>query len=438
MSNNQKREEFLDIPTSLRTVRVFYPYVVRHPLFERLNDITQLSFVDKVYRGGKHSRYEHSVFVYHFTHELLYGCGDLEKRCNKYLSQNEARSLEIASLLHDIGHPPFSHAIEFVLESLTNKTHHERAEEMILKSQKKDKNGLTLRECISKYGVDPKLVVDIVTKRNSLSKIISHNSIGTDKLAYTLLDAHHTSLDFRTQPFILDLLPYYFFDGKTFGIITPHYERVYKNISDLQRTYQNMYIFLYFDEEVRQCERMFERSLEEMIKTNEIDKEKVWELDEVDIKFLMKNSRNDFVKELNRRLLEKDLYTSSILIKEDSYAKNSQKEVGVPSEEFHRMMNFYTNPLNLSKLEEKVCEKVGLPLSKKYKVMCMTKLIPSRVIPEDVTLFNEKGKPIDTFFNRFPEIKKEFKENAIRNSALVLYTDEDVSLNLKDVKDLLK
>ena len=437
MNNKQLREEFLDIPTSLRTVRVFYPYIVRHPLFERLNDITQLSFVDKVYRGGKHSRFEHSVFVYHFTHELLYGCGGLERRCHEYLSQNEARSLEIASLLHDIGHPPFSHAIEFVLESLTNKTHHERAEEIILKSQKKDKKGRTLRDCILSYGVNPELIVDIVTKRNSLSKIISHNSIGTDKLAYTLLDAHHTSLDFRTQPFVLDLLPYYFFDGKTLGIIKPRYERVYKNISDLQRTYQNMYIYLYFDEEVRQCERMFERSLEEMIKTNEIEKEKVWELDEVDIKYLMKNSQNDFVKELNRRLLEKDLYTSSIIVKEKPYIK-SQNEIGLSTEEFNKVMNFYTNPLNLSKLEEKICEKVDLPLSKKYKVMCMAKLIPSRVIPEDVALFDEKGKLIDTFFDRYPEIKKEFEENARSNSALVLYTDEDVTLNKKDVEDLLK
>lgn len=435
MYNKQVKEK-LDIPTSLRTVRVLYPSIVRHPLFERLNDITQLSFVDKVYRGGKHSRFEHSIFVYHFTHELLYGSGDLARRCHDYLSKDEAVSLEIASLLHDIGHPPFSHAMEFLLENLTGKTHHTRAEEIIMKSEKRDKKGRTLRECISEYGVDPKQVLEIIIKRSPISKIISHNSIGTDKLAYTLLDSHHTSLDFRTQPYILDILPYYFFDGKTLGIM-PSYERIYKNIGDLQRSYQNMYIYLYFDEEVRECERMFQRAIEEMIKTGEIDKQSAWELDETDIKYLMKNSKNDFVRELNRRIIEKELYTPMVIIKEESCVKSSN-EVGLPAEEFNAIINYYENPLNLSKLEESICEKVGIPLSQKYKVMCMIKLTPSRIIPEDVPLFNENGRVVDTFFNIYPSIKRELEETARHNSTFIFYADEDISSKLKDIKTLLR
>jgi HD superfamily phosphohydrolase len=59
------------VNTSLRKVDCTqYESIIRHPLFTRLNEVSQLSFVDKVYRGAKHSRFDHSVFVFHFADEI--------------------------------------------------------------------------------------------------------------------------------------------------------------------------------------------------------------------------------------------------------------------------------------------------------------------------------------------------------------------------------
>ena len=93
--------------------------------FQRLRRIRQLGFSDLVFPGATHSRFAHSIGVYHVARQLV----DVVER--RQLEQDEqpdkerARVVLLAALLHDIGHGPFSHVFEEVATDLKLPGRHE-------------------------------------------------------------------------------------------------------------------------------------------------------------------------------------------------------------------------------------------------------------------------------------------------------------------------
>lgn len=92
------------------------------PEFGRLRRIRQLGFSDLVYPGATHSRFAHSIGVYHIARQLI----EIIRRRQGCLDQNRARVVLLAALLHDIGHGPFSHAFESVAEAVGLPKRHEQ------------------------------------------------------------------------------------------------------------------------------------------------------------------------------------------------------------------------------------------------------------------------------------------------------------------------
>ena len=92
------------------------------PELGRLRRIRQLGFSDLVYPGATHSRFAHSVGVYHTARQLI----EIIRRRQGCLDQNRARVVLLAALLHDIGHGPFSHAFESVAEAVGLPKRHEQ------------------------------------------------------------------------------------------------------------------------------------------------------------------------------------------------------------------------------------------------------------------------------------------------------------------------
>jgi len=78
--------------------------------FLRLERIQQLGFVSRVWPGAKHARFEHSLGVLHLARLAL---AHLRATAGgSWITDEDARTLAAAALLHDVGHDPFSHAIE--------------------------------------------------------------------------------------------------------------------------------------------------------------------------------------------------------------------------------------------------------------------------------------------------------------------------------------
>ena len=76
--------------------------------------IRQLGFSDMVYPGATHSRFAHSIGVYHTARHLI----EIIRRRQGSLDEQRARIVLLAALLHDIGHGPFSHVFEHVINDL--------------------------------------------------------------------------------------------------------------------------------------------------------------------------------------------------------------------------------------------------------------------------------------------------------------------------------
>src|SRR5947199_10249749 len=85
--------------------------VISHPYFQRLRRIHQMAFAELVYPGAVHSRLHHALGAYHLM------CSALSELKSKgiEITAEEEQGARIAILLHDIGHGPYSHALENIL-----------------------------------------------------------------------------------------------------------------------------------------------------------------------------------------------------------------------------------------------------------------------------------------------------------------------------------
>ncbi len=102
---------FINIPYDL----VFD--LIEHPYFQRLRRIKQLALADYVYPGAVHTRFHHALGAMHLTTQAI----ETLKNKGVEITEDEAQGVTVAILLHDIGHGPFSHALEHSLIDL----HHE-------------------------------------------------------------------------------------------------------------------------------------------------------------------------------------------------------------------------------------------------------------------------------------------------------------------------
>lgn len=93
--------------------------IISHPWFQRLRRINQMAMSYLVYPGAVHSRLHHALGAYHLMHNALY---ELRTKGIE-ITEMEEQAAKIAILLHDIGHGPFSHALESLLvEDLEHET----------------------------------------------------------------------------------------------------------------------------------------------------------------------------------------------------------------------------------------------------------------------------------------------------------------------------
>ena len=99
--------------------------IISHPWYQRLRRIHQMAFASLVYPGAVHTRLHHSLGAYH-----LMGLALNELRGKDVdITPEEEQGAKIAILLHDIGHGPFSHALE---KKLIRGVHHEDISTLIL------------------------------------------------------------------------------------------------------------------------------------------------------------------------------------------------------------------------------------------------------------------------------------------------------------------
>ena len=99
--------------------------IIAHPYYQRLRRIHQMAMAHLVYPGAVHTRLHHSLGAYHLMGNAIY---ELRSK-GVDITTEEEQGAKIAILLHDVGHGPFSHALEQVL---VEDMHHERISLLIM------------------------------------------------------------------------------------------------------------------------------------------------------------------------------------------------------------------------------------------------------------------------------------------------------------------
>jgi HD superfamily phosphohydrolase len=108
--------------------------IISHPWFQRLRRINQMAMSYLVYPGAVHSRLHHALGAYHLMHNAI---SELKQK-GVEISEEEEQGAKIAILLHDVGHGPFSHALESLL---VKNLGHETLSMMIMEELNKEMNG---------------------------------------------------------------------------------------------------------------------------------------------------------------------------------------------------------------------------------------------------------------------------------------------------------
>jgi hypothetical protein len=148
------------------------------PVLQRLRYIKQLGFSYLVYPGANHTRFEHSLGTMFLA----------DVACRRFgLSDHERTLVVAAALLHDIGHGPFSHASEPLMEKYLHRTHDDI--ELIVKDQ--------AGNLLQAIGVDPDELCSVVKGKHPLSGII-HGDLDVDRMDYLLRDAYYTGAPYGT------------------------------------------------------------------------------------------------------------------------------------------------------------------------------------------------------------------------------------------------
>lgn len=147
--------------------------LVDSPALQRLHHIRQLGFAYLVYPGANHTRFEHSLGAMHLASLLCRHLG---------FGTAETRTICCAALLHDIGHGPYSHASERLMQEYTQFSHddiREQLKEPILAKQ------------LEINSISPDEVAALISGSHRYAGII-HGDLDVDRMDYLLRDAHYT------------------------------------------------------------------------------------------------------------------------------------------------------------------------------------------------------------------------------------------------------
>jgi len=172
---------FITIPNSL-----VYD-LVQHPYFQRLRRISQMGLSYLVYPGAHHTRFHHALGAMHMMQQAV----EVLRFKGVAISKEEENALYIAILLHDIGHGPFSHAME---HSIVEEVNHEAISLLFMNQLNHEFNGqLSLAIQVFKGEYHRKFMLQLISsqldmdrmdylKRDSFYSGVAEGNINSDRL----------------------------------------------------------------------------------------------------------------------------------------------------------------------------------------------------------------------------------------------------------------
>ena len=172
---------FITIPNA------FIYDLIQHPYFQRLRRISQMGLSYLVYPGAHHTRFHHALGCMHIMQKAI----EVLRFKGVLISEEEENALLVAILLHDIGHGPFSHAME---HSIVENVNHEAISLLFMNKLNEEFDGkLSLAIQIFKGDYHRKFMLQLISsqldmdrmdylKRDSFYSGVAEGNISSDRL----------------------------------------------------------------------------------------------------------------------------------------------------------------------------------------------------------------------------------------------------------------
>jgi HD superfamily phosphohydrolase len=161
--------------------------LVEHPWVQRLRRIRQLGLTNLVYPGAMHTRFQHALGAVYLMEQAI----AVIRSKGHEITDEEAEAVIIAILLHDVGHGPFSHALEFSL--IEHHTHEDLSELIMDELNKQFKGRLTLAINIFKSNYHKTFLQQLISgqldmdrldylRRDSFFTGVTEGIVGSDRI----------------------------------------------------------------------------------------------------------------------------------------------------------------------------------------------------------------------------------------------------------------
>ncbi|HEY0088897.1 MAG TPA: HD domain-containing protein, partial [Candidatus Lokiarchaeia archaeon] len=163
-------------------------------IFQRLRRISHLALADYVFPGATHNRFSHSIGTMYIITEMINSL--IENKDGISIPKSDVEVISLVGLLHDVGHLPFSHVFEDIMEIETGKKHEDLTIKIIEESE--------IGRIVERYpDIDLALLINILKKnftptdeRTVNYVTLIDGNLDADKLDYLKRDSLHTGVGY--------------------------------------------------------------------------------------------------------------------------------------------------------------------------------------------------------------------------------------------------
>lgn len=283
--------------------------------FQRLRKIRQLGLIYLVYPGAHNTRFEHSLGVRHCIEKIV-RCSNLRERIK---DDNIMDELYYAALLHDIGHPAYTHVVENLVRGAMK---HEKITRDLITGRSRldiDTDLSRVNDVLKEIGADIGKISDILSGDHYLSSLISGN-IDADKLDYLVRDSYYCGVNYGVYDDRIFSCFRIISDDEKNKIIMKNKPDSIGSILTVLTSRYNMRKRVYEHHTVAAADEMLITAIERAL-GDVLFEEDLYILGDYEVLERLKRSTDTVTKTLARRIEGRDLYKRAYVV---DYAHRSR------------------------------------------------------------------------------------------------------------------
>jgi hypothetical protein len=298
----------------------------------RLRFVKQLGPTHIVYPGATHTRYQHCLgtnFLAQKCIRVVNYCEDLDNVCfvplSNLLDSYHQKLFRTAALVHDVGHPPASHTIEFPLQCWADIDHTDLGEFLILHSD--------LTEVLERNDIEPRKIVAILKRRSNdlvlslLSDFLDH-PLDIDKTDYLIRDAYYSGVRLGVFPAERVLLTNRVVKDEKGRYIRAFMMKALHSLESLILSRNWMFADLYLHHAVRIAQALIAKATYFRMKEEKLTKNECiglfTRMTDAELQIWLEESETNFVREYINRIKYRRLFKVVLSRPVSAFTKDTQ------------------------------------------------------------------------------------------------------------------